>query len=68
VNHGGMGGRHGRTLDPVRPRAGRGNWTERNFAVSRARAAWNAMSDDPTYLALNESIVEGLRKAGVPEQ
>jgi TolB-like protein/class 3 adenylate cyclase/Flp pilus assembly protein TadD len=38
------------------------------FAVSRARAGWAAMSDDPTYLAGVEGILEGLRKAGVPEQ
>ena len=38
------------------------------FAVSRARAAWKAMSDDPTYLAQLEPIFEGLRKVGVPEQ
>ena len=38
------------------------------FAVSRARAVWTAMSDDPTYLAQLEPILEGLRKAGVPEQ
>ena len=36
------------------------------FAVSRARALWAAMSDDPTYLAQLEPILEGLRKAGVP--
>ncbi len=38
------------------------------FAVSRVRALWTAMSDDPTYLAQLEPILEGLRKAGVPEQ
>jgi hypothetical protein len=38
------------------------------FAVSRARALWAAMSDDPTYLAQLEPVLEGLRKAGVPEQ
>jgi tetratricopeptide (TPR) repeat protein len=38
------------------------------FTVSRARAAWTAMSDDPTYLTTLEPILEGLRKAGVPEQ
>ena len=38
------------------------------FSISRARALWTAMSDDPTYLAQLEPIVEGLRKAGVPEQ
>ena len=37
------------------------------FSVSRARAAWTAMSDDPTYLAQFERLLEGLRKAGVPE-
>ena len=38
------------------------------FTISRARAAWTAMSDDPTYLAQLEPIFDGLRKAGVPEQ
>ena len=38
------------------------------FSISRARAAWTAMSDDPTYLAQLEPILEGMRKAGVPEQ
>jgi tetratricopeptide (TPR) repeat protein len=38
------------------------------FAISRARADWTAMSDDPTYLAQTELVLEGLRKAGVPEQ
>ena len=38
------------------------------FTISRARAAWTAMSDNPTYLAQLESIFEGLRKAGVLEQ
>ena len=38
------------------------------YTVSRIRAAWTAMSDDPTYLAQLEPIFEGMRKAGVPEQ
>ena len=38
------------------------------FTLSRARALWTARSDDPTYLAQVEPILEGLRKAGVPEQ
>ncbi len=38
------------------------------FTISRVRAAWTAMSDDPTYLAQREPFLEGLRKAGVPEQ
>ena len=37
------------------------------FAVSRARAAWTAMSDDPTHLAQFGIVLEGMRKAGVPE-
>jgi TolB-like protein/class 3 adenylate cyclase len=38
------------------------------FTVSRTRASWTAMSDDPTYLAQLERYLEGMRKAGVPEQ
>ena len=38
------------------------------FSISRARAAWTAMSDEPTYLAQLEPILDGMRKAGVPEQ
>ena len=40
-----------------------------SYTISRARALWTAMSDDPTFLAqLREQIFEGMRKAGVPEQ
>jgi hypothetical protein len=38
------------------------------FTVSRAHASWTAMSDDPTYLAQLEPIVDGLRKACLPEE
>ncbi|HZZ23305.1 MAG TPA: hypothetical protein VFE60_12340, partial [Roseiarcus sp.] len=38
------------------------------FAIFRTHAAWTAMSDDPTYLAQLEPILDGLRKAGLPEQ
>jgi tetratricopeptide (TPR) repeat protein len=38
------------------------------YAVSRRRASWTAQSDDPTYLASLEPILEGLRKAGLPEE
>jgi hypothetical protein len=38
------------------------------FSISRARALWTAQSGDPTYLAQLEPILEGLRKAGLPEQ
>jgi TolB-like protein/class 3 adenylate cyclase len=39
-----------------------------SFTVSRARADWTAMSDDPTHPVQLEPIFEGLRKAGLPEQ
>ena len=39
-----------------------------DFTLSRARATYTAMSDDPTYLAQLESFFDGLRKAGVSEQ
>jgi Flp pilus assembly protein TadD len=38
------------------------------FTISRARASWTAWSDNPTYLAQLEPILEGMRKAGVPEE
>jgi tetratricopeptide (TPR) repeat protein len=37
------------------------------FTISRFRAAWTAMSDDPTYLAQLEPLLDGMRKAGDPE-
>ena len=43
----------------------------RSTRPSRSPASaplWTATSDDPTYLAQLEPILEGLRKAGVPEQ
>ena len=36
------------------------------FSTSGARAAWTAMSDNPTYLASIEPVLEAMRKAGVP--
>jgi tetratricopeptide (TPR) repeat protein len=36
--------------------------------ISRARSGGTAMSDDPMYLAGFEHYLEGLRKAGVPEE
>jgi TolB-like protein len=38
------------------------------YSISRARAAWTARSDDPTFLAGAERILAGMRKAGVPEE
>jgi TolB-like protein/class 3 adenylate cyclase len=37
------------------------------FAIFRARAGWTAVSDDPAFLAVLELVLDGLRKAGVPE-
>ena len=39
-----------------------------SFSISRARTARIARSDDPTFLASVEPVLEGMRKAGVPEQ
>ena len=38
------------------------------YTISRIRAAWTARSGDPTYLTGLERILEGMRRAGVPEQ
>jgi tetratricopeptide (TPR) repeat protein len=38
------------------------------FTVSRAGAALTARSDDQTYLGQLEPILEGMRKAGIPER
>jgi hypothetical protein len=37
------------------------------FTISRASAAWTAVSDDPAFLAQLEAIFDGLPKAGAPE-
>ena len=38
-----------------------------SFTISRARNAWTAMSDDPTYLAQLEPIFDAMRNAGLAE-
>ncbi len=53
-------------LDEARSAVKAGLALNPTFTISRARALWTARSDDPTYLA--QVILEGLRKAGVPEQ
>jgi len=55
-------------LDEARSAVKAGLALDPNFSVSRARAARTARSDDPTYLAQLEHILEGMRRAGVPEQ
>jgi adenylate cyclase len=39
-----------------------------SYSVSRVRAAWTPRSDHPTYLVQTKRVLEGLRKAGVPEE
>jgi TolB-like protein/class 3 adenylate cyclase/cytochrome c-type biogenesis protein CcmH/NrfG len=55
-------------LDEARSAVKAGLALNPTFTISRARAAWTAMSDDPTYLAQLEPVLEGLREAGVPKQ
>ena len=55
-------------LDEARSAVKAGLALNPSFSLARARGNWTAMSDDPTYLAQLEPILEGLRKAGVPEQ
>ena len=38
------------------------------YSISRVRAVRTDRSDDPTFLTQLELVVEGMRKAGVPEQ
>jgi TolB-like protein/class 3 adenylate cyclase len=38
-----------------------------SISVSRVRAAWTPRSDHPTYLVHTKRVLEGLRKAGLPE-
>ena len=55
-------------LDEARSSVRTGLALNPTFTISRARAAWSAMNDDPTHLAQLERLLNGLRKAGAPEQ
>jgi len=55
-------------LDEARSAVKAGLALNPTYAISRARAARTTRSDNPTYLAQLEHILDGLRKAGVPEQ
>jgi TolB-like protein/class 3 adenylate cyclase len=55
-------------LDEARSAVKAGLALDPAFSISRARASRAGRSDDPTYLAQLERILEGLRLAGVPEQ
>ena len=55
-------------LEEARSAVGVGLTFNPTFSISRARAAWSAMSDEPAYLAIIEPVLEAMRMAGVPEQ
>jgi tetratricopeptide (TPR) repeat protein len=55
-------------LDEARSAVKAGLTLNPAFAISRARANWTAMSDDPTYLASIRPVFEAMRRAGVPEE
>ena len=55
-------------LDEARSAVKAGLALDPAFAISRYRAGRAARSDNPRYLAGHERIVEGMRKAGLPEQ
>ena len=38
------------------------------FTISRLRATWTAMTDEPTHLAEIDRVLEGMREAGAPEK
>ena len=55
-------------LDEARSATTAGLALNPTYTISHTRAAYTAGSDDATFLAQFEPIIEGLRKAGVPEQ
>jgi tetratricopeptide (TPR) repeat protein len=55
-----------RRLDEARSAVEAGLALYPAYSISRSRAARTAQSDDPTFLAGLETIYDGLRKAGVP--
>jgi TolB-like protein/class 3 adenylate cyclase len=55
-------------LDEARSAVEAGLALNPSFTVSRARINWTALSNDPAHSQQLAPIVEGLRKAGLPEQ
>jgi len=53
-------------LDDARAASQAGLATNPTFTIARNRAG--ATSDNPTYLAQRERLLDGMRKAGVPEE
>ena len=54
-------------LDEARAAVQAGLTLDPSFTVRRFRDASNARSDNPTFLADGDRVIEGLRLAGVPE-
>jgi TolB-like protein/Tfp pilus assembly protein PilF len=55
-------------LDEARSTVRAGIALNPTYAISRVRADWRAMSDNPTYLTQAEGVLECMREAGVPEE
>ena len=56
-----------RELDEARAAVQAGLALDPSFTIRRFRDATNARSNNPTFLALRERSIEGMRLAGVPE-
>jgi TolB-like protein/class 3 adenylate cyclase/Flp pilus assembly protein TadD len=54
-------------LDEARATVQAGLALDPNFTIRRFRDATNARSDNPTFLAWRDRVIEGMRLAGVPE-
>ena len=54
-------------LDEARAAVQAGLALDPSFTIRRFRDATYARSDNPTYLAGRERVIEGMRLAGVPE-
>jgi hypothetical protein len=55
-------------LDEARSAVKAGFAVEPGFSLARSAALWTTMSDDPTYQAQTDDILNAMRKAGVPEE
>jgi hypothetical protein len=55
-------------LDEARSAVKAGVALNPSFTLSSARALWTAFSNDPTYLSQIDPTLDGLRKAGLPEE
>ena len=58
---------YGEKLNAITHLVGAGLALNPSMTISRSRAFWATVSDNPTYLAGVERRCEALRRAGVPE-